>query len=226
MFDEITKRKKPIPEKLISYGFENHGDSFEYRTGICNDAFRLAVQVGRDGEVKTELIEKENGEEYFLYKTTATGAYIGRIRAAIEQVLYDIVGKCFEPAVFKTAQAQMVIEFVKNLYGDEPEFLWSKFPDNAVWRRKDTKKWYGAILTVKGSKIGLDTEKTEEIIDLRMNPARAEEFLSRENYYPGWHMNKKSWYTLVLNESIPDEELKQRITESYALAKKGTARIV
>ncbi len=33
-------------------------------------------------------------------------------------------------------------------------------------------------------------------------------------------MNKKSWYTFVLNGSIPDEELKERIRESYKLAGK------
>jgi len=43
---------------------------------------------------------------------------------------------------------------------------------------------------------------------------------SRKNYYPGWHMNKKSWYTIVLNGSVPNDELRERITESYELAGK------
>ena len=38
-------------------------------------------------------------------------------------------------------------------YCDELEFLWQKFPDNAVWRRKDNKKWYGALLTVSKEKL-------------------------------------------------------------------------
>lgn len=220
MFDEITRRKKPIPEKLISYGFKNNGNFFEYLTEICNDAFTLTVQIGADNIVKTDLIEKETGEAYILYKTQASGAYVGEIRATIEHVICDIVQNCYETAIFKTEQAQMMIEFVKESFGDELEFLWSKFPDNAVWRRKDNKKWYGAILTVAGKKIGLKSEKAEEIVDLRMNPAEAETILSRENYYPGWHMNKKTWYTLVLNGSIPDKELKERIRESYKLAGK------
>lgn len=69
-----------------------------------------------------------------------------------------------------------------------------------------------------GEKVGLETDKIEEIIDLRMNPAEADLILSRKNYYPGWHMNKKSWYTIVLNGSVPDEELKEKIMESYDLA--------
>ena len=220
MFDEIIKRKKPISKKLVSYGFIRNGDFFQYDTEILNGEFILTIQIGTDNKVETNLIEKETGEEYVLYKTNASGAYVGQIRTTIEQVLSDIVQNCYETAIFKTPQAQMVIEFVRELYGDELEFLWAKFPDNAVWRRKDNMKWYGAILTVAGTKIGLESDKIEEIIDLRMNPVEAETILSREHYYPGWHMNKKSWYTLVLNGSIPDKELKERMKESYKLAGK------
>lgn len=218
MFDEIIKRKKLIPEKLLACGFEKNGEFFQYFTEIRNGEFTLMIQIGMDGTIDTNLVENETGEAYILYKTGASGTYVGEIRTAIEEVLYDIVRQCYETSIFKTEQSQMIINFVIEQYGDELEFLWEKFPDNAVWRRKDNKKWYGAILTVAGKKVGLETEKIEEIIDLRMNPAEADLILSRKNYYPGWHMNKKSWYTIVLNGSVPNEELKEKIMESYDLA--------
>lgn len=98
----------------------------------------------------------------------------------------------------------MAIEYVRKIYGDELEFLWTKFPDNAVWRRKDNHKWYDAVLTVNGRKIGLNTDKIVEIIDLRMEVAYRVNILSKEHYYLGWHMNKKSWYILVLDDCISD----------------------
>lgn len=152
MFDEIFKRKKPIPDKLISYGFEKNGSTYQYSTDIRNGEFTLTVQIGADGTVDTNLTENENGEPYVLYKTGASGTYVGKIRTAIEQVLSDVARQCYETAVFKTEQAQMIIKYVRESYGDELEFLWKKFPDNAVWRRKDNKKWYGAILTVAGKR--------------------------------------------------------------------------
>ena len=82
------------------------------------------------------------------------------------------------------------------------------------------RKWYGAILTVIGSKIGLDTDKTVEIIDLRMKAENRDVILSSELYYPGWHMNKKNWYTIILDGRIQTEEVCTRIDESYRLAKK------
>ena len=220
MFEEFTKRRKPIPEKLTAYGFEKEGNMFRYSREIRDGEFTLTLEIGKDGAIGTELIEKETGEEYVLYKTNASGAYVGGIRAAIGEVVGDVTGKCYETSVFRTEQAQMLREFVRETYGDELEFLWTQFPDNAVWRRKDNRKWYGAILTVEGRKLGLESERIEEIVDLRMDPKEAEEILSRANYYPGWHMNKKSWYTLILDGSISDGELKERLGESYRLAGK------
>lgn len=220
MFEEFTKRKKPIPEKLTAYGFEKEENMFRYSREIRDGEFTLTLEIGKDGAIGTELIEKETGEEYVLYKTNASGAYVGGIRAAIGEVVGDVTGKCYETSVFRTEQAQMLREFVRETYGDELEFLWTQFPDNAVWRRKDNRKWYGAILTVEGRKLGLESERIEEIVDLRMDPKEAEEILSRANYYPGWHMNKKSWYTLILDGSISDGELKERLGESYRLAEK------
>lgn len=207
-------------EKMTAYGFIKKDGKWLYTTKIMADAFRLCVTAAENGDIDTDLMEIENNEPYVLYKTNAAGAFVGEIRAAIEAELKEIANTCYDPSVFKTNQAQMAIEYVREKYGDELEFLWEKFSDNAVWRRKDSQKWYGAILTVNGRKLGLDTDKIVEIIDLRMKAGNRDAILSRAHYYPGWHMNKKSWFTIVLDDGIPDEEIKLRITESYELAKK------
>lgn len=168
----------------------------------------------------TCLTEAESGEPYILYRTNAAGAYVGQVRAAVAAVLTDIAGRCYDAAVFQTGQTQMAIAHIRAQYGDELEFLWPSSPENAVWRRKDSQKWYGALLTVRGSKLGLPTDRTVEILDLRMQPQDRDRLLAQAHYYPGWHMNKKSWYTLVLDGGVPDEELRLRIAESYALARK------
>ncbi len=218
MFEDVFKRKKVNIDRLPGFGFVRQNNRWYYETKIKDDAFLLHVTISDEGEVNTDLIEEETGEPYVLYKTNASGTYVGEIRSEIESFLCDIADICYESAVFKTRQADIAIRFVRDTYGDELKFLWTKFPDNAVWRRKDNEKWYGAILTVIGRKIGLDTDKTVEIIDLRMNAGEKDEILSRKGYYPGWHMNKNSWYTLVLDDVITDEELQSRIAESYELA--------
>lgn len=75
-------------------------------------------------------------------------------------------------------------------------------------------------MTVPKSKLGFQSEEKVEIVDLHCRPDQIEDLLARQQYYPGWHMNKKSWYTIILDGSIPDEELFFRLEESYALAQK------
>ena len=38
-----------------------------------------------------------------------------------------------------------------------------------------------------------------------------------DSVIPGWHQNKEHWNTIILDGSIPDEEIKWMISESYAL---------
>lgn len=220
MFEDIFNRKKCNFKRISAYGFIIKDGKRIYETNIIDGIFKLFVLIAENGNVDTNLIEIENSEPYVLYKTNATGAYVGKVRSAVEAVLIDIANNCYDTSVFKTNQAQMAIEYVRKKYGDEPEFLWTKSPNNAVLRRKDSRKWYAAILTVSGRKIGLNTDKIVEIIDLRMKADDRDNILSREHYYPGWHMNKKSWYTLVLDDCVADEEIKLRIIESYELARK------
>lgn len=219
MFEEIFKRKKLNSGKLIVYGFKACDTVSEFKTDILGGEFELTVAVDKQGEVNTVLIERATGEEYSLYKTNAVGAFVGSIRTAIESVLSDIAEKCYDTTVFKTKQAEEIINYVRGVFGDELEFLWTKFPDYAVMRRKDNEKWYGVIMSISGRKIGLNGDNPVEIIDLRMDPSDKEKILSNENYYPGWHMNKNSWYAVVLDGGVSTEELTQRIFDSYELAK-------
>ena len=41
---------------------------------------------------------------------------------------------------------------------------------------------------------------------------------------PGYHMNKKHWNTVILDDSIPDDEIKQMIDESYKLVYKSLTK--
>lgn len=220
MFEDIFRRKKLNTDKLMRYGFESKENCWIYDTTIMNDAFKLRVSVLENGDIDTNLIENETNEPYILYKTDASGTFVGEVRTEIEKVLRKIADECFEFSVFKTEQALKIIDYVRDTYGDELEFLWTKFPDNAVWRRKDNNKWYGAILTVSRNKLGLSSNEAAEIIDLRLEQEQIPKIVDHERYFPGWHMNKNSWYTIILDNSVPTEEICNRIDESYKLAKR------
>jgi predicted DNA-binding protein (MmcQ/YjbR family) len=120
-------------------------------------------------------------------------------------------------AVFKSEYAQRVIRYVKERYNDELQFLWVKFPRNAVFRRKDNRKWYAAMLVLEKSKLGVPSDEIIDIIDLRAMPDDIDHLMDGVGYFPGFHMNKDNWITICLDGSVPIEEIFDRIDESYYL---------
>lgn len=81
-------------------------------------------------------------------------------------------------------------------------------------------KWYAVILTIARNKIGFDGNSTIEILDLRIDPMQLKQTIDNKRYFPGYHMNKKNWYTICLDGSVENDELFERIDISYRLAKK------
>lgn len=123
-------------------------------------------------------------------------------------------------SIWKSDYTKKVISYVRQAYSDELEYLWPKFPGNAIWRRKDSGKWYAALLSVSKKKLGIDSDDVVEIIDLRVEPEILNFLIDNKKYYPGYHMNKKHWCTIILDGSVSLEEICARIDESFLLARK------
>lgn len=222
MFEELFfLRRKKKEAALLQSGFVPNGDALVRTQEIMDGQFRLTVTVAGENRVTTALVDSATGEDYALYRMASpAGAFVGAVREAVEGVLKEIAGSCFEPDVFHQRQTLAVIRHIGKTYGDELEFLWERAPDAAIWRRKDNQKWYGLLMVLPRHKLGLPSHEAAEIMDLRGPKEGMASLIDGEKYFPGWHMNKKSWYTVVLDGTLPDEEIFQRIDESYQLAKK------
>lgn len=219
--DTFFKNKRPDTSRLLAYGFTESGGSFVYSCEISGDSLALSIKIDASGEVHTQAVERDTGEEYVLYRVPgASGGFVGAVKAECERILTDVAEKCFVPDDFKSPQTKQLIEYIRGRYGDEPEFLWEKFPDYAAFRRKDNRKWYAVIMTIPLKKLGLKSAETAEIVDLRISPELVPSTVDNERFFPGWHMSKKTWYTVVTDGSVPSQELFRRVDESYLLAAK------
>lgn len=220
------KHKKIIADKLIPFGFTQYEDGYQYTTDILDGQFALELYVTREGGLRTRLMEKALDEEYTLHLVPdAAGEFVGSVRAAYHTVLDIFMKSCCETDIFKSEQARRIIEYVRQTYGDELEYLWKKFPENAVFRRKDTRTWYGAILTVSRAKLGFDRDELVEIINLRIQPEQLAKTIDNKRYLPGYHMNKDNWFTMVLDGSVDTEEIFSHIGNSYIIAAQKPSKV-
>ena len=217
---EIMRYRVQNPEKLMAYGFIKVGNQFCYKKDIVEGLFFIKIII-ESNELKADVFEKETGEPYTLYLVErAAGSFVEKIREEYEKLVYDIVDQCFTLEVFTNKQSKDVIEYIKSTYGDELEYLWEKFVDCAVWRRRDNKKWYGAMMNIPFKKLGVDKNQIVTIIDLHLPEIQVEELIDNVSYFKAYHMNKKHWITIVLDDKASMENIFKLIDTSYSLAKK------
>lgn len=215
------KNRKLNTEKLLSFGFENIDNNYTYHMYLVDGQLKLTVKIDHEEKIYTEVVDNSSGDEYVLHLVaSAAGSFVGQVKSEYEAALEEIAKKCFDTQIFKSKQAKEVIAYIGKTYGDELEYLWNKFPDNAVVRRKDNQKWYATLLTVSRRKLGFDSDETVEILDLRMMPEDIDKRVDGVKILPGYHMNKKHWTTICLDGSVPIDDICRKTDESYLLAKK------
>jgi predicted DNA-binding protein (MmcQ/YjbR family) len=74
------------------------------------------------------------------------------------------------------------------------------------------------VFTVKGKMFSLTNIETFELINVKCDPQEA--IILREQYeavIPGYYMNKKHWNSIKMDGSIPDQQIKDWIKQSYSL---------
>lgn len=219
--DNIFKRYSADFDKLKKYGFKKKHKNFVLEKLFRDNLFKAVITVNADGKVSGTVFDLENDDEYLPLKVeTYQGAFVGEVRAAYEELLLDIRDNCFSEKYYIYPQSNRITNLVMEKYGDKPEFLWEKFAGSGVFRNPETKKWYLAILDVDRSKLQADKKGVVEVADIKLSPEKIENLLKKEHFYPAYHMNKKYWITIILDDSVSDEKIMELIEESHGFSEK------
>ena len=207
-------------DKLLEYGFTKDNNIYLYKKKLVDNQFEMKVVV-ENNKMSSCLFDLISKDEYILVDIEdSKGEFVGKVRTAYLQELQNIIEKCTSLNIFKSKQAKEVILYVKEKYNDDLEYLWEKFPENAIWRNKTNNKWYGAVLVISERKLEIPSDKMVEIIDLRYQKDKIEELIDNNKIFPGYHMNKKSWITIKLDGSLELEEIFKLIDNSYNISLK------
>ena len=110
-----------------------------------------------------------------------------------------------------------VLEYVRVRYGTEPEFLWAKSPSSAALRHKDSLRWYGVLMYVQKRRLGAHEDGNVDTLDLKCEPALIGALIDKKGFFPAYHMNKEHWITILLDGTVPEQEVFGLIDLSYGL---------
>lgn len=215
--NDIFKKYIPDFEKLIKYGFKKNKTGYYYEKLFKNNEFKVIIEISKDGKIISKVFDIENNDEFLpLNVELQQGAFIGEVREEYTEILTEIRDKCFSKNYFVSPQANRITDLIIKKYGDNPNFMWEKFSDYGVFKNSDNNKWYGIIMNISYSKLGLDNNNFVEVINLKLDKDKIPKLLRKDGFYPAWHMNKKYWITITLDETLSDGEILNFVEESYS----------
>ena len=111
-----------------------------------------------------------------------------------------------------------ILQYANKKYGTVSEHLWVKYPDYEVLRHEDGGKWYGVIMDIPENKIGRSGSRVIDVIVLKGKADDVVHICDMKGFAPAYHMNKKHWFTAVLDE-VEDSVICGMIENSYQLTK-------
>lgn len=235
-------------DSLTKFGFKKNLDKYIYKKEIKNGDFFVIIEVDKKSAI-SRVIDSFDESEYALVDVEeSSGQFVGSIKEEYEKLLEKFIEKCTYLDSFKSQSAKKVISYVKEKYEDNLEFLWDDY-DGAVFRNKDNKKWYGVVMKVREKSFVTSTLRRMkadgmisdhplltkkdfsdddyiEILDLHIDKEKSKKLIDYKTIFPGYHMNKESWITIILDKNVKLKEIYKLLDDSYQMTVKSGAYIV
>lgn len=215
---KIFKDKKLSKQNAKKCGYKTSANFFCAEKRILNGQLLVKVSFS-DSEIRSELLDCETHLPYtLLFVDDAQGAFVGKVREEYQAFLEQICKDCYENDVFKHQKTQAIVLHLYQKYGESLEFLWEKFSNNAIIRRQDNKKWYAAFMVVPKNKITGKSNQPAEILVLRAKDP--EVLFDQKHFFPAYHMNKKNWLTVLIDDELNETSIFPLLDESRKIAGK------
>lgn len=219
-FEEHYFQKKSVDlTKLRAFGFEEKDKQFFYQSPLLDGSFEARLVVDDKGHLSGQVIDCDFDEPYDTFRSEqAQGPFVGQVREAYGNLLEEIAQKCYQTALFQWQQANRLVTSIKEVFQDTYDHPFEKYPDYLTYRVAG--KWYALFFPVKGEKLGLSgarAQETYDVVNIKVPAQKMSELLEKPGIYPSYHMSKKTWVSVVLDDSLTDAELLEFVRQSRSL---------
>ena len=215
---EIFKAYQFNSKKAKGYGFVENQGVWTFSSTILQGDFLMIVTV-EDGDLSFQIYDQETGDLYpQVHMESMRGTFVGSVREACLEVLYDIRKSCFEVQEFLCPQTKRIMTLVQAKYENQLEYLWEKSPDTGVLRHDDNQKWYAVLMKISWEKLDKSREGQVEVVNLKHD--QVADLLVEKGIYPAFHMNKRYWISLPLDDTLSDEQVLELFERSWFLTSK------
>ena len=198
-------------DELLKYGFKKENDEYVYKIDVDNDLYavfslnkKLCISVYDNDDM-----------EYLPFKVKDNyGTYVSSIKERIENIKNDILEKCF----IKNNLKDRILSYVHKKYKTKEEYPWDDMPE--YYTLKVNGKWYLLYMNIKYESIDKNKKGMVDVINIKLDPIMIEKLIDNKAYFPAYHMNKKYWITILLDNNIDYEVVCTLIDQSFDIVSK------
>lgn len=201
--------------KLLNYGFKEENNIYYYEKYILDNNYKICIKI-ENNNVIGKIYDLIFNDEYLNLNVDSNLSFNNKIKEEYINILKDIKNNCTKESLFVFKQSNEITNYIKRKYKVSPEFLWDKSSGNGVFRNKNNKKWFGIIISVSKDKLDLKyKQEIIEIINLKLDEDMIKELIKMDGFYRAYHMNKKSWISIILDNTLDNEIIYSLIDQSY-----------
>jgi len=214
--ENIFKRSIVDFSKLPAYGFVKSADTYVYTQTFMHGDFKAMINIDKQGNISGEVYETDSDDIYFPLRVESMAAgFVGEVRAEYEKILHEIKEHCCQNRYFISPQSNRLTQKIFSRFADEPTFPWDTFDGYGVFKNPQNNKWYALVMNIDRSKLDKQLSGEVEVVNLKVKPDKMADLLTQKGFYPAYHMNKKNWITIVLDDRVADKLLFALLQESH-----------
>ena len=110
--------------------------------------------------------------------------------------------------------------YVREVYGIEPEILPFSHAEYEIYRHTESGKWFAVFIVKERESFGLPGEGPVEVLCVKpKDPLLADFWMQEPGYLRGYPSKKWNWLTMVLDGTVPYEDICCLLDESYRATK-------
>ena len=224
--DEVLKKRKLNKDKLILYGFILENNIYKYSKLIMDDTFRVDITIDNNSNFLGKVYDLDGDYEYTNFRLeNVKGDFVNRVKDEYIKVLDDIANNCFTKEYFIYKQSNEVSNLIKEKYNVLPEFLWESNPNYGIFRNESSNKWFVVIMNIDRSKLNPNQSGEVEVLNVKLDDL-VNTNLKKKGIYPAYHMSKKSWVSITLDNTLSNETVMNLIDISFDLSNRKKEWII
>ena len=102
-------------------------------------------------------------------------------------------------------------------FGVHPERPFARDQSIVVFRHPENRKWFGVVMTIAKSKLGIPENGNIDVINLKCAPEMLDSLWQEDGIYPAYHMSRGHWITAALDGRLSPDTLTFLLRVSFDL---------